>query len=342
MSTFKNRIKYKIFNLPTIDQTAIIPLFDKIDQNLLKSIWYSLLHEPNKKILISEITDFLNQNNNSTILNLYKKGKKCNIGYRNKILQTDANNMISLVQALSKDELYLTLELLENTNFLRKFYMRVLTDRFIPSIKDSALFANIDPYYQEVKKIKTDIIQAYLRVSYKIADDLSNNNEEFEDNFQNGIIGLDEAFMRYSQVNKKVTFGNYAYYWVRNKIMLKIKENSGFIKLPDALWGYYYRIQELKKENPKITIDEILEKLNLTKSRYDYVMNKIASSRTKSMDFKLNSEDEDDLELRDIITIEEDEIDNIDIEWLDQIDPWYRKLIILKNGLFNLLKVKGV
>lgn len=152
--------------------------------------------------------------------------------------------------------------------------------------------------YKTYKELREKIINPYLRSVYSIAKTTAKNSHQLLENFQNGSIGLMRAVSCYS-TKRNACFASVAKSWIKQMMLLSIKEDANFVKLPVSTWQAYTQIERSKN---KLGIQEdnitaIAKSVNMTVKKVKSVLHtvKIAQvyslNRTYDQDEKLTLED---------------------------------------------------
>jgi DNA-directed RNA polymerase sigma subunit (sigma70/sigma32) len=152
--------------------------------------------------------------------------------------------------------------------------------------------------YQRYMELRAMIITPYLRSVYSTAKSTARNSHQMLDNFQNGSIGLMRAVSCYS-TKRKACFASVAKFWIKQMMLLSIKEDANFFKLPVSTWQAYTQLEKAKSKLG-LSEDNIAEiskaaKMPLKKAKAVYHTVKIAQgyslNRTYDADEKLTLED---------------------------------------------------
>jgi len=203
--------------------------------------------------------------------------------------------------------------------------------------------------YTKYMELRAMIITPYLRSVYSTAKCTARNPHQMLDNFQNGSIGLMRAVSCYS-TKRKACFASVAKFWVKQMMLLSIKEDSNFVKLPVSTWQAYTQLEKAKIKFG-LSDDNIVEiakaaKMPLKKSKSIYHTVKIAQvyslNRTYDVDEKLT--------LEDIMTNEDrlggyvDPFINLLREYCDtaNLTDMELKIIALRHGMLDLVPDKPV
>lgn len=110
---------------------------------------------------------------------------------------------------------------------------------------------------QKYSEVRARIISPYLRSAYSAAKSTARNAHQMLDNFQNGSIGLMRAISCYS-VKRGSVFPSVAKWWIKQMMLLSIKEDANFVKLPVSTWQAYTQLERAKL---KLGNDEDIEKI---------------------------------------------------------------------------------
>jgi RNA polymerase sigma factor (sigma-70 family) len=93
--------------------------------------------------------------------------------------------------------------------------------------------------------LRRRIVQAYRRIAYKLARRHSPADGSFVlDNFQNGCVGLVKA-VAYYDPNEPSRFARYAVWWVRQYMLLALKDSSNFVRLAQTAWSNFQRYDDI-------------------------------------------------------------------------------------------------
>ena len=83
----------------------------------------------------------------------------------------------------------------------------------VESLKDGSFFSS-----------KNNLIEENLNLIHYVLSKMNNINNQYEDLFQEGVIGLINASNTYD-INKNIKFSTYAYCCIRNEIFHYIRKN---------------------------------------------------------------------------------------------------------------------
>lgn len=203
--------------------------------------------------------------------------------------------------------------------------------------------------YNKYMELRAMIITPYLRSVYSTAKSTARNSHQMLDNFQNGSIGLMRAVSCYS-TKRMACFASVAKFWIKQMMLLSIKEDANFVKLPVSTWQAF---TQLEKAKIKLGLgdDNIAEiakaaKMSLKKAKAVYYTVKIAQvyslNRTYDADEKLT--------LEDIMTNDDrlggyvDPFINLLREYCDisNLTDMELKVIAIRHGMLDLIPYKPI
>lgn len=201
--------------------------------------------------------------------------------------------------------------------------------------------------HQKCQEIRAMVIAPYLRAVYKKANSMARNPHQMLDNFQNGSIGLFKAASCYS-TKRPASFSSVAKWWIKQMMLLSIKEDANFVKLPIATWQLYTKLEKIRiAEN--IGAEEFTEiakaaklPLDKVKSVYDSVKLSQVYSLNKTYDHN------EKLTLEDIIPDYEEDEDDIfkdDLRKFCQtadLTDTERKVLALQYGMLDIIPSRKI
>lgn len=152
--------------------------------------------------------------------------------------------------------------------------------------------------YQKYMELRASIITPYLRSVYSTAKKTARNPHQMLDNFQNGSIGLMRAVSCYS-VKRLASFASVAKWWIKQMMLLSIKEDANFVKLPVSTWQAYTQLEKARNKvgaaEPDLEAIAKEAKMPLKKVKAVYYTVKISQvyslNRTYDAEEKLTLED---------------------------------------------------
>lgn len=204
--------------------------------------------------------------------------------------------------------------------------------------------------YYKYMELRAQIITPYLRSVYSTAKKTAKNSHQMLDNFQNGSIGLMRAVSCYS-VKRLASFASVAKWWIKQMMLLAIKEDANFVKLPVSTWQAYTQLEKARQAALNIAEDNIeaiakAAKMPLKKAKTVYHTVKIA--QVYSLNRTYDSEEK--LTLEDIMTNEDrlggvvDPFTTLLREYCDDSDLSNKelKVMALRHGMVDLIAHKEV
>ena len=92
------------------------------------------------------------------------------------------------------------------------------------------------------------IVSAYRRIAFRLAKKHSPaDGSHLIDNFQNGCIGLIKAVSYYDPA-KKTRFSKYAETWIRQSMLLHLKETSNFVRIAPQSWSHLRQFERIAEK----------------------------------------------------------------------------------------------
>ncbi len=188
----------------------------------------------------------------------------------------------------------------------------------------------VEHHRQQYTDLRNIIIQPYLRLVFSEASKLSGPSRTiFEDVFQSGVFGLIRAISTFFR-ERNTYFSGYARWWVRQAILLSLKEEVSFFKIPSAVWHVYNKLERGER------IDEDSERIR----QYVGVIKLVPIDQpiqhdggtARLLDTLVDSAQEDQHE--------EGELGIALVELLSNLDSVTERFICLKFGTFSHLHTK--
>lgn len=169
------------------------------------------------------------------------------------------------------------------------------------------------------KKILQEIINRHIKLIERIAINYQVQNLSKHDLVAEGILGLIHGLEKF-QVNKKVKFSTYAFYWIKSKISLYSWKMRNLIHISFSTKNsFIYSIMKQIKED-KISyqdaIKTISEKQNMLNDETQYYLG-VLSQKMVSLNSKFTAENEtEENSWENLITNDEnqDMLDEIEIK----------------------------
>lgn len=141
-----------------------------------------------------------------------------------------------------------------------------------------------------------ETVELFKNLVYSIAKKYSYNDDDLEDLYQVGNIGLQHALENYKE-NTLAKFSTYAHFYIKGEILKYIRENRAIKRNyeTDKLIRSISKVKDyLTQVNSKEpTIEEIAQFLEVS---YDDILNAYnLSQEVKSMDYEINEESDSSL-----------------------------------------------
>jgi DNA-directed RNA polymerase specialized sigma subunit len=195
-------------------------------------------------------------------------------------------------------------------------------------------------------KQRSIIIGPYLRTVYRAARTTAKNVHQMLDNFQNGSIGLVRAVSCYSY-RRPTTFSSVAKWWVKQMMLLSIKEDANFVKLPVSTWQSFTKLEKIR--SAMASSEEDFEKLAKAAHTSEKRVKAVYSTIKVTQVYSLNKAyDQDErMTLEDIITDDAKlgpEVNTFAQELREycqtaQLTKVERLVLALKHGMLDILPV---
>ncbi len=186
----------------------------------------------------------------------------------------------------------------------------------------------INYHQKRYTDLRNIIIQPYLRLVFSEASKLAGPSRTiFEDSFQSGVFGLIRAISTFFR-QRQTYFSGYARWWVRQAILLSLKEEVSFFKIPSAVWHVYNKMERGEK------IEENSERIR----QYVGVIKLVPIDQpvqhdggtAKLLDTLIDTVQEEHSE--------ENELSSALVKMLSNLDPVTEKFICLKFGVISHLQ----
>lgn len=192
------------------------------------------------------------------------------------------------------------------------------------------------------QEIRAMVIAPYLRAVYKKANSMAKNPHQMLDNFQNGSIGLIKAASCYS-TKRQASFSSVAKWWIKQTMLLSIKEEANFVKLPIATWQLHTKLEKIRTKH-NINEEEFDEIAKVAKMPYEKVKSVYESVKLSQV-YSLNKtyDHNEKLTLQDIIPDQEEDEDDIIENQLREycknakLTETERKVLALQYGMLDII-----
>lgn len=186
-------------------------------------------------------------------------------------------------------------------------------------------------HYDNYLELRNTIIQPYLRLVFSESGKLSGNSRSIaEDIFQAGVFGLIRAISTFF-VERQAYFSAYARWWVRQAILLALKEEVSFFRIPSAIWHVYNKME--RGEKVEESSEKIRQYVNVIKlvpidQPVEQERNTIKLSDTITDEFQAQAAE--DAELSDAI-----------VRMLGKLGNTEEKFLCLRFGIISSLQSRS-
>jgi len=155
--------------------------------------------------------------------------------------------------------------------------------------------------YKKYVVSRAAIIAPYLRSVYSTAKSTSKNAHQMLDNFQNGTMGLVRAVSCYS-IRRPASFASVAKWWIKQMMLLSIKEDANFVKLPISTWQTYTQLERIKNKTGLSDDDTagIAKAAGISVKKVKSIYDTVKITQVYSLNKTYDSEEK--LTLEDIVT----------------------------------------
>jgi len=141
-----------------------------------------------------------------------------------------------------------------------------------------------------LSKIYDRIFRAYSRVILKLAKTQSVSEDHSLDCFQNGSFGLLRAVSSYDHVSN-ARFVGHARWWIRQSMLLYLKEDSNIIKVSSNTWQHYAKLEDVRKKHESVhgpmDNDSLSKVSGYSKSHVDSIYSMVRASQVRSLDYPM-------------------------------------------------------
>ncbi len=182
-----------------------------------------------------------------------------------------------------------------------------------------------------LSKLQNTIVYYHLRLVSRIIYEY-NIYYDYEDIFQEGVLGLIKAFLKYD-LCKKTAFTTFSTFWIKQHIKRYFSNKKNIIKIPENIINNYLQIQKIKSKNEEKELVEQYQKVISTMEISLEIIKrieKIVSSNKTLLFSSLVTEENKDSSIEDLFSKEND---NTVLEELINDDLTEKILKTLKNFL---------
>jgi len=161
-------------------------------------------------------------------------------------------------------------------------------EKIIPELEDQWI-AYLD--------LRRQLIDPYFRLVYTTAMAFAKKKPaQTLDNFQNGLLGLLRAYKCYTPT-RFAAFALVAKQWIKQSILLHIKSELNFIKLPIANWHAHQKLEKIKnsleqKFNREATPEEIAVAAKIPLDKVKKIYDNVRVARVLSLNVPTHNEEE--------------------------------------------------
>lgn len=176
--------------------------------------------------------------------------------------------------------------------------------------------------------IREQLIERNLYIVEILSKKHANRGIEYDDLFQVASIGLIHAVDRFD-VHKGFEFSSFATPTIIGEIKRHFRDKGWMIRVPRRIQELNIKVNNAKVElSQKLqyspTVGEIADYLKITEEEVLEAMEGSNMYTPQSLDFSINSEDDKELTLKDLVGIED--FDYAEIEKIDFLDHALKKL----------------
>ncbi|ROR30748.1 RNA polymerase sigma (RpsG/SigG) subunit [Mobilisporobacter senegalensis] len=210
----------------------------------------------------------------------------------------------------------------------------------LPLLKNSEKEELFKRILEGDKKAREEYIKGNLRLVLSIIQRFSNSNENVDDLFQIGCIGLMKAIDNFD-VTQNVKFSTYAVPMIIGEIRRYLRDNNSIRvsrSLRDIAYKAIYAKEALTKKNDKEpTVSEIAEEIGISKEDIAYALDAIQNP--VSLYEPVYSEGGDTLYIMDQVSDKKNKEEN----WLEEISlkEAMDKLSSRENNIIKLRFFQG-
>lgn len=206
------------------------------------------------------------------------------------------------------------------------------------------ILGEVKKSYDFFLKERALIMAPYLRSVYKAARNTARNTSQLLDNFQNGSSGLVRAVSCYS-THRPSSFSAVVKWWVKQTMLLSIKEKANFMKLPVSTWQSYTQLERVKVQlGGEDNYGIIARKAGMSEAKVQAVYDAVKTAQVYSLNKTYDTEDK--LSLEDIVSFNnynaQDELTEVLREYCSQakFDLQEKLVIALRYGMPDILAMK--
>ncbi len=195
--------------------------------------------------------------------------------------------------------------------------------------------------YKKTLRIRDQIFAPYMRIIYHEAKKCSTSDQQTLENIQNGAFGLMRAIS--NDNGSRGVFSSYARKWIRQAILLKLKDEANPIRMPISSWQTFNAITDVTQRltalsgDGSVDISKIAEETGLDESKIRKTIDRFHSTRVASVENDSNFDDgQDDLHPDSLVEQQEERGPPVEV-YLDLLSKEEAFVVILQYGLFEKL-----
>lgn len=139
-----------------------------------------------------------------------------------------------------------------------------------------------------LRSVYDKIFNAYSRVTLKQAKQQAVSDDHSLDCFQNGSLGLIRAVSSYDHVSN-ARFVAHARWWIRQSMLLYLKEDSNIIRVSSNTWQHYAKLEDIRRRHESqhgpMDNDSLSKVSDYSKSHVDSIYSMVRASQVRSLDY---------------------------------------------------------
>lgn len=141
-----------------------------------------------------------------------------------------------------------------------------------------------------LSRIYDRIFNAYSRVILKLAKGQAVSEDHSLDCFQNGSFGLLRAVSSYDHVSN-ARFVGHARWWIRQTMLLHLKEHSNIIRVSSNTWQHYAKLEDIKRKHESkhgpMDAQSLAKASGYSKSHVESIYSTVRASQVRSLDYPI-------------------------------------------------------
>jgi RNA polymerase sigma factor (sigma-70 family) len=192
----------------------------------------------------------------------------------------------------------------------------------------------------DLKVVRSNVMEPYLRLVFKHARHHAANEQQLLDNFQDGITGLMRA-VSYFDFHNYPNFSPYAQWWINQSILLMLKQQANFIRLPIGVWQNYNWLENVKAKitakRGECTMGDLANETGFSHDQLHAIYEGVGISNVSSLDYFVDPDEKVPLSslVADNSIVPPDELALPIINYLRFLTEEERKIICLHYGLVD-------